>query len=385
MKVIISSDSVKFPLTGIGRYTYELITAFKDLNSINDLKFLNGFSVVNELNYGHEISSATSVNSLKSNIVSYLRRGPAADIYRVLSPYLKSKALTPYEDHIFHGTNFYVPKFKGKSISTFHDLSPFIMPHCIEPKRRDFLQKQLSETVKNASFFITDTEYTKSEFVNYFGIPDSRVQAVHLACDDKFQVRSESQLSDILTRYDLKYQSFTLCVCTIEPRKNIEVLLDAYSQLPNKLKIKHPLVLVGHEGWCSEKIHEKLSCYQNEGWLKYLRFVHHDDLPLIYSAARLFVFPSLYEGFGLPVLEAMSSGVPVITSNASCLPEVAGEAALFFHPQDVKDLQFKLSEILEDDDTLLLYRQLGLSRSQQFSWQRCAQETLDVYTKLAAL
>lgn len=87
----------------------------------------------------------------------------------------------------------------------------------------------------------------------------------------------------------------------------------------------------------------------------------------------------------MPVLEAMSSGVPVITSNASCLPEVAGESALFFHPQDVEDLQSKLNEVLENDDTLLLYRQLGISRAQQFSWQRCAQETLDVYKKLAAL
>ncbi|WP_343551226.1 glycosyltransferase family 1 protein [Pantoea sp.] len=385
MKVIISSDPIKFPLTGIGRYTYELIMAFQKLKSFEDVKYLNGYTVVNDFNSNHGVASVNSSSSLKTRIVSQLKKSSVADVYRVLSPYLKSRALSSYTDHIFHGTNFYVPKFKGKSISTFHDLSPFLMPHCIEPKRCDFLQRQLTETVKNATFFITDTHHTKNELIEHFGIDENRVKAVHLACDSSFQVRKEAQVLDALHKYGLSYNNFSLCVCTIEPRKNIDVLIDAYSRLPNVLRAKFPLVLVGHEGWCSEKTHVKIKRFESEGWLKYLSFVNHDDLPLIYSAARLFVFPSIYEGFGLPILEAMSSGVPVISSNASCLPEVAGEAALYFAPSDVEGLSSHLNEMLEDEETLDFYRQSGLKRVEQFSWHRCAMETLQVYKTLSEL
>lgn len=385
MKVIISSDPVKFPLTGIGRYTYELIMAFQKLNSINEIKFLNGYTVVDNLSYNHEIKSVSSEISIKNRAISFLRKSSAADIYRVLSPYLKSKALSSYTDHIFHGTNFYVPNFKGRSISTFHDLSPFTMAQCIEPKRRVFLQKQLTETVKNATFFITDTHHTKNELIDHFGISPGRVQAVHLACDSTFQLRNENEVSSVISKYGLPYKGFTLCVCTIEPRKNIDVLIDAYSRLSLEIKRENPLVLVGHEGWCSERTHEKIKGYENEGWLKYLSFVHHDELPLIYSAARLFVFPSLYEGFGLPILEAMSSGVPVVSSNASCLPEVAGNAAQLFDPSDVEGLTSLLRDTLENEEKLSLYHRLGLSRAEHFSWQRCAFETLEVYKKVSKL
>lgn len=385
MKVILSSDSIKFPLTGIGRYSYELIKAFREIDDIRDLKFLNGYSVSDKLDFEHSVSYNDKATNFKTNILSLLKSTFAADVYRLFSPLLKEKALSSYSDYIFHGTNFFVPKFSGKSISTFHDLSPFLMPHCIEPKRRDYLQKQLTSTVSNASFFITDTYHTRNEFINHFGVDANKVKAVHLACDSSFKVRKEVDVSNVLKKYGLNFKKFSLCVCTIEPRKNLDILIDAYSGLPSKIRAEYPLVLVGHEGWCSEKTHKKMMRYSNEGWLRYLRFVHNDELPLIYSGARTFVFPSLYEGFGLPILEAMSSGVPVLCSDASCLPEVGGDSALYFNPNDTDALKNLLFETLDDDSLLNHHHHLGVLRAKEFSWNKCALETLEVYKLVNAI
>jgi glycosyltransferase involved in cell wall biosynthesis len=139
--------------------------------------------------------------------------------------------------------------------------------------------------------------------------------------------------------YGLSHGSYSLCVTTIEPRKRIDSLLAAYARLPEKLRVVYPLILVGGKGWRSEHLHQAIDAAANAGWLHYLGFVPEDDLPALYAGARLFVYPSSYEGFGLPVIEAMASGVPVVTSNRSCLPEIASGAAKLVDPDDVENCQ----------------------------------------------
>jgi glycosyltransferase involved in cell wall biosynthesis len=182
--------------------------------------------------------------------------------------------------------------------------------------------------------------------------------------------------------HGLQSGGYTLFVGTIEPRKNIETLLDAYSRLPWTLRKRWPLILTGYQGWRSDLIHQKLESARREGWAHYLGFVPSEDLPLLFAGARLFAFPSLYEGFGLPVLEAMSSGIPVVCSNSSSLPEVAGEAALMCAPMDVDELTCLLERGLTDE----VWREAavikGLQHAQGFSWERCAAETLQVYQRV---
>jgi alpha-1,3-rhamnosyl/mannosyltransferase len=175
---------------------------------------------------------------------------------------------------------------------------------------------------------------------------------------------------------------YSLFVGTIEPRKNIETLLDAYSRLPLELRKRWPLVLTGYHGWRNESIHQRLESAKREGWAFYLGFVPSEDLPLLFAGARLFTFPSLYEGFGLPVLEAMSSGVPVVCSNSSSLPEVAGDAALMCDAKDTETLTDLIRRGLEDDAWRASAVEQGLLHAAGFSWERCALETLQVYQKV---
>jgi glycosyltransferase involved in cell wall biosynthesis len=205
---------------------------------------------------------------------------------------------------------------------------------------------------------------------------------VPLASSAEFHPRSADDLRLTLSRHGLEVGGYSLFVGTIEPRKNIETLLDAYSRLPLELRKRWPLVLTGYYGWQNEDIHNRLESARREGWAYYLGFVPSEDLPLLFAGARLFTFPSLYEGFGLPVLEAMSSGVPVVCSNSSSLPEVAGNAALMCEATDTTALTELLRQGLEDEAWRVSAIELGLLHAAKFSWERCAKETFEVYQKV---
>jgi alpha-1,3-rhamnosyl/mannosyltransferase len=207
---------------------------------------------------------------------------------------------------------------------------------------------------------------------------------VPLACSADYKPRNEAALSSVLTKHGVTMQGYSLYVGTIEPRKNLDVLLDAYALLPLNVRQEWPLILIGYQGWRSEHLHERIRAAVSEGWARYLGFVEADELPLIYAGARVFVFPSLYEGFGLPVLEAMASGIPVVCSNASTLPEVAGEAAAMCDPKDVDGLSELINRALQDESWRELAVKKGLLQAAKFSWQRCATETAAVYKEVLA-
>jgi alpha-1,3-rhamnosyl/mannosyltransferase len=182
-----------------------------------------------------------------------------------------------------------------------------------------------------------------------------------------------------MKKFGILYQEYSLFVGTIEPRKNLLVLLDAYECLPLMVRNQWPLVIAGYQGWRSEHIHARIARGVRTGWIKYLGFVDGNDLPLLFSGARLFVFPSLYEGFGLPVLEAMASGVPVVCSNSSSLPEIAEGVALMGNPQDAQALSGLIHRALTDLTWRTEATLRGLARARDYSWKRCAQSTANVY------
>jgi glycosyltransferase involved in cell wall biosynthesis len=377
LKVILSIDPIKYPLTGIGRYTYELAKALGLNDQVESLHFLGGRRLCNTIPEPSEVPDAMLEGRRLRHLL--LKSRTVGELYRVISPHLKARALRGMEDHIFHGPNFYLPPFEGTSVVTIHDLSPYLWAECHPPERIRYMLPEIELSLKRAAVLITDSEFTRQEVAKYFSWPIEKVHAVNLASAATFHPRAPSVLAPKLKGYGLTPGGYCLFAGTIEPRKNIDTLLDAYAMLPAAVRLKYPLVLTGYQGWNSEALHDRMTHIGRAGWARYLGFVSADKLPMLFAGARLFAFPSFYEGFGLPVLEAMASGVPVVCSNASSLPEVAGNAAAMCHASDVNTLTRLILAGLEDESWRRDATKKGLYQAAKFTWQRCAKETITAY------
>lgn len=377
LKIILSTDCVKFPLTGIGRYAFELAKQLENSQSV-DLSYLNGLSITKTLPVASE--TGNSGQGLKRQLQ---KSRLVSDIYRVTYPYAKSYVLKKQQEHIFHSPNYYIPPNIGKSVATFHDLSVFHWPEFHPAGRVHLMQKELKKTVARAKVLITDSEYTKTELVEYFSLDPSDVVVAPLASSGFFMPRQPADVHSVLNKYKLGYKQFFLYTGTIEPRKNILSLLQAYDRLDAVTKRNFPLVISGYKGWENEELFKLFKKGSDEGWLNYLGFTASEDLPKLYAAAKGFLFPSIYEGFGLPVLEAMASGVPVICSNASSLPEVVGEAALMHDPYDVPRFSESIDRLIQDPSIEQRMITAGIERASQFSWKHCADKTIQAYHQVS--
>ena len=382
MKVIIDANPISFPLTGIGRYTYELARELQRIQDISSLLFLRGHQLSSELPspinaevQGDAQSFQAKTKSIKRRLARYAL---VRTLYRFNHERSQKALLSGFDDHVYHGPNFFLPPFGGKSVVTIHDLSVFTLPD-FHPPERAKVREDVLKSLSRASCLLTPSEFTRREVAAYFNWPLDRVIATREAASEAFHPRTATSVAEVLGRYSIGYQEYTLYVGTVEPRKNLSTLLDAYEQLPQELRMRWPLVISGHSGWKSEALHARILSLQDQGWIRYLGYTPNDDLPALYAGARLFVFPSYYEGFGLPVLEAMASGVPVVAANRASLPEVCGNAALLFDAPDVDGLRVSIYQGLEDHRVRDRLTQLGLAQAEKFSWASCARDTLKAY------
>lgn len=381
MKIILSVQPIKYPLTGIGRYCYELAKAIEQNVLIDNILYINGDNIVDKIPEVGELEyKQGSRNFDKYKIRRLLAKNAIiVDIYRYYKSLSKYDPFGNLGDYIYHGPNFYVPKFPGASVVTIHDLSVFTMPDFHPRERVLYLSREIESSLTRAEMIIADSDYIKAEIVSHFGISEERIGVAKLACGREFHPRSAQDTSSVLKAYDLEYHGYTLYAGTIEPRKNLSVLLEAYKRLPAHVRQQYPLVLAGYKGWNNAEIMAQIDLGRREGWVKYLGFVPNDDLPVLYTGARLFAFPSLYEGFGLPVLEAMASGVPVLTSKRSSLPEVGASAVLYTDPEDVDGMKNDLERGLFDHAWRQTAITDGLYQAGRFSWKQCAEDTIAVY------
>jgi glycosyltransferase involved in cell wall biosynthesis len=377
---------MRVSMTGIGRYTYELAKGLRDSKLLTEIKFqfLLGWvddpeSLIQKYHSGDKAKEGSAPNKVKQTIHHVAR-----SIFWSISPTVKGLICLPYrKDFMYHSPSFVLPHFAGKCVSTVHDLSAFRVPQYHPQVRVKYQQDIFPHLIKKGDLLITDSEFSRSELLDFFPMSAERVVSVPLGADPMFAVRAKEAIEPTLGQYGLQAGTYTLSVGTIEPRKNIERLIDVYASLPSELRKQYPLVLVGGRGWNSEQIHQKIQRYRQEGWLKYLSFVPNEDLAAIYSGARVFACISHYEGFGLPVLEAMASGIPVISSNAASLPEVGGDAVVYVNPNDEEQIREALMRVLGDDVLCQDLSIRGLKRSQVFSWERCAQMTIEAYRQIA--
>jgi alpha-1,3-rhamnosyl/mannosyltransferase len=259
-----------------------------------------------------------------------------------------------------------------------HDLSIYRYPETHPVERVKQFEKNFDDTLKRTQYIITDSEAMKREIIELLGWPVDKISVVLLGVAPEFTPRHYDH-HDFLERYGLDAEDYSLCVATIEPRKNIDKLLRAYKVLPKKLRERFRLVLIGGIGWNSDIIMAQIEEGVREGWVLRPGFVSDEELVLFYQHAKLFVYPSAYEGFGLPVAEAMACGVPVIISNRTSLPEVADGAALVIEPDDHEEFVRALQRGLEDEAWRISAITDGIEKAKQYTWERCVNETVKIY------
>lgn len=382
MKVILSVDLITPPITGIGRYALELARNLSQLPENIDLRYFYFGRWISQQQLDALAQPGSGIQSAQKSWRSrFAANRMAVYAYSKLMPMLSGLQLRHEHDAVFHSPNYFLPPFPGRSIATVHDLSHVWFPKFHPTARRELLARELPKTLERANFLITDAESVRKEIIAHFGWPENKIAAIPLGVDSCYQPRTDAQLFASLSQWGLSPGGYSLYVGTIEPRKNLIRLITAYEMLPEKLRRQWPLVLAGSRGWQSEDIHHRMRKAADEGWLRYLDYVPQSELPALYAGARLFAFPSLYEGFGLPPLEAMASGVPVITSNTSSLPEVVGNAAITIQPEDTQAINTALHQALEDETWREKSIRAGVVRAAELTWEMCAFKTYQIYAR----
>ena len=285
---------------------------------------------------------------------------------------------------VFHGMDHVGIPLVGRScryVVTVHDVIPLILPETFTPRHRLVVRLALARVRRKADRVVVPSHAVKRDVVRRVGVPEDRVVVTHEGCEPRFRpVRSEGVQRDVAARYGLPPR-YVLAVGTLEPRKNLTTLLDAFARLRRDGEVDPDLrlVLAGARGWLDEPIFATVRSLGLEDAVRFTGFVDDADLPAVYGGAALFAFPSLHEGFGLPLLEAMACGVPVVTSNIASMPEVAGDAAVLVDPRDAGGLAAAIARVLRDEALRDRLREAGIGRARQFSWEATARLTLDAY------
>lgn len=297
---------------------------------------------------------------------------------RLYTAILLPRACSTYRVDLLH-VQYIAPLFAPCPIvTTVHDVHWRRFPETFPIKDRVLMEIFLPLTFHRASAIITDSKASRNDLVQFFRVPPSKLHVVYLAAEEQFFVRlSGDERRTVLSRYGLT-EGYLLFVGVIQPRKNLERLLHAFAFLRPKIEC-HPFVIVGKLGWQTQRLFQLVSELKLGDCVKFTGYVPDEDLPAIYQGAKVFAYPALWEGFGLPVLEAMASGVPVLTSATSSLGEIAENAAVLVDPLSVKSIFDGLHQLLVDEKLRDELSQRGLERARQFSWLKTAQETLQVY------
>lgn len=365
--------------TGIGVYTFELIKNLLKTNeqssssSKKDKFILFGIATLSTYEYLKNLEFKDYPNV-------------EMKVYKMPAKFFRTAFLTwqklnwpPIETFIgpvdiFHSFNWFMPPQRhGKRVATVFDLTSVLFPQWHDPKTTQLDKARFNRIAKNADLVIAISESTKKDFMEFK--PKGRVEVIYPAVRDGLGKRGKEK--ETLEKYGLK-PGYLLAVGTLEPRKNLENLVKAYLES----KISEPLILVGKSGWKNEGLMDLINKHQDR--IKQLGFVPDEELANLYKHALIFVYPSFYEGFGIPVLEAMKAGLPVITSNISSLPEVGGKAARYIDPSNTKEIGNEIKKIIGDIRIRRRMGQMGMKQAEKFSWEKSAQELNKLYQEITA-
>ncbi len=377
MKVILAVDSIFPPLTGIGRYALELVMGLGNSSRISELRFFRHGQWVEKVN--SLLQQSAPVSSIRT---TFAGNSFAVWMYSKIVPAISKQRLGACENYLFHSPNFILQPFAGLSIATFHDLSIYRHPGFHPESRVNYMKREIPKTLKMADQFIAVSSFTAQEMQHYLGIPAHKISVVHNGVSPVYHPRTLSELCSPLAKYNLEAGRYLLCVATFEPRKNLSTLIKIYAKLPHSIRNNYPLVLCGCDGWKNDALLELIKMYAGSGWLKVTGYVSETDLPMLFAGAKGFLYPTLYEGFGLPALEAMASGTPVMTSENSAVSEITRDSALLINPHDSTSMGDAIIRLIEDQEWREQAIFKGLCRSAEMSWVACIRNTLDVYSSV---
>jgi glycosyltransferase involved in cell wall biosynthesis len=379
VRVMLNDRCLRNPQTGVGVYVTQLLAALPQAApDVQILPFYSTYLKSPALAGPMASQPAVPPSPPRSRRVPWTVRRLAQDVYN--AAFEATGSLRGYR--VYHEPNHIPMPWHGPILTTVHDLSVLRHPEWHPADRAAWYEQDFDAGLARTHHFIAVSEFTRREMVEMLGIKPERITVIHEAARSIFRPRPAEETRAWLTAHRLPADYF-LYVGTIEPRKNLPGLLEAYASLSPQLRSQSALLIAGMHGWARETVDALGRRLGIGDRVIPLGYVSDDDLAMLYAAARALVWPTFYEGFGLPPLECMASGTPVITSNCSSLPEVVGEAGLLIDPHDPAAIADAMRRIAEDPDLADTLRRQGLERSRQFSWSQCAAEHAQLYRRLA--
>lgn len=377
--LVIDTIPLLTKFTGIAKYTYEISRRILREDRDFDLTFYYGY--YRKKLYSPEMTGTSGeekvAKTLKSLMVkNHLFKKIARNGILLTSGYFHKGSELYWEPN-----NVPIRQIKSKRlVTTVHDFSFHIYPDHHPKERREYIKKHFWDNIGDSDRIITGSRFIKNEIVEFLEFDPSKISVINHGVDHvNFKVHDRKVLDDFRARYELP-DRFILFVGSIEPRKNLKNALLAYNSLPDEFKRRYKFLLAGFSGWNNAEVMEIIN--KEKGNIIYLEYLSDHDLACLYNLAAVFIYPSVYEGFGLPPVEAMACGVPVIVSRASSMPEICGDAAYYINPLDIKDIAEGIYIISTDDVLRQNLAQKGLQQAKSYDWDRSTKEHLTVFNEV---
>lgn len=362
--------------TGIGEYTFELLSAiFKEDKNNHYYLFSNSLKNLDKLLLNWQQPNVHYVHtSYPNKFLNFALAFGLIDINKLLPEQIDYW----YSSNI----NFLSLDKQTKHILTIHDISFELFPEFYTPKQRAW-HKLINpkKQCQQAKAIIVPSENTKRDLMEYYQLEENKIKVIYPGTSPKFDLsedRLKSQKIIVQKKYGLPENSI-LFLGSIEPRKNILGLIKAFEKLPKNINEKYHLLIAGGSGWKNKFIYDYAGQSKLRNQIKFLGFIAEADKPALFTLGKIFVFPSFYEGFGFPVIEAMKMGTPVITSNCSSLPEIANDAAYFINPNDPSGLSVAIKFLIENQNLFIEYKKRGVELASKYTWENSAKNHLAVF------